>query len=93
MILEILDVLRIGIVAVIQSAINTSRIFVSSLVKAFIIFRDGVDTASPIETFIVLSIFAFIGYMAVKFLEGSAAQFAKYIVILIFLFLLTVMIL
>ncbi len=93
MILEIIDVLRIGIVAVIQSAINTSRIFVTSLIKAFIIFRDGVNTAHPLEIVIVLSIFALIGYTAFKFLEGSAAQFAKFIVILIVLFVLTVMIL
>ena len=93
MILEIIDVLRIGIVAVIQSAINTSKIFVMSLIEAIVIFRDGVNTAHPIEIVIVLSIFAFIGYMAFKFLEGSAAQFAKFIVILIVLFVLTVMIL
>ncbi len=93
MILEIIDVLRVGIVAVIQSAINTSKIVVSSLIKAFVIFRDGVNTAHPIEIVIVLSIFAFVGYMIFKFLEGSAAQFAKFIVVLIILFVLTVMIL
>ncbi len=93
MILEIIDVLRIGIVAIIQSAINTSKIAVNSLIKAFIIFRDGVNTAPPLEIMIVLSVFAFIGYMIFKFLEGSAAQFAKFIIILIILFVLTIMIL
>ena len=93
MIIEIIEVLRIGIVAVIQSAINTSKIVVTSMIKAFVIFRDGVNTAHPLEIMIVLSIFAFIGYMIFKFLEGSAAQFAKFIVILIILFVLTVMVL
>ncbi|RLG13555.1 MAG: hypothetical protein DRN71_04600 [Candidatus Nanohalarchaeota archaeon] len=93
MIIEIIEVLRIGIVAVIQSAINTSKIVITSMIKAFVIFRDGVNTAPPLEIVIVLSVFAFIGYMVFKFLEGSAAQFAKFIVILIILFVLTVMIL
>ncbi len=93
MIREIIEVLRVAIVAVIQSAVNTSRIVVTSLIKAFFIFKEGVHTASPIEIFIVLSVFAFIGYVTLKFLEGSAAQFAKFIIVLIVLFVLTVMIL
>lgn len=93
MIREIIDVFRVAIVAVIQSVVNTSRIVVTSLVKAFFIFKEGVHTASSIEIFIVLSVFAFIGYITFKFLEGSAAQFAKFILVLIVLFVLTAMIL
>ncbi|MFH1127253.1 MAG: hypothetical protein ABIG84_02375 [archaeon] len=93
MLIEIIEVLRAGVVAVIQSAINTSKVFVMSLIKAFIIFRDGVQTASYLEIFIVVSVFAFIGYMAFKFLVGSAAQFAKYLFVLILLFVLTILIL
>ena len=78
MILEILDAIRSGVVEVIKSAIDTSVVVVKSLVKAFLIFKNGVNTASPIEIFLVLCIFVFIGFITFKFLVGSAKEFAKY---------------
>ncbi len=93
MLLEILSALREGVVAVIKSAIDTCVDVFKSFVKAFVIFRDSVSSTSPLEIFIVLVIFGFIGYMTFKLFVENARDFAKYIVILIFFFILTLMML
>lgn len=93
MLLEIIDALRIGVVAIVESVFRTGGVAVSSFSTAFSIFVAGVGTSHPLETLIVILIFGSIGYLLYRFLWGSFKTLVIFLFIVIFLFVLTVIIL
>ncbi len=90
MIIEIIGAFRKAMAAIVESAVNTTKIVISSFVDAARIFKSQAGTANPLETFTVLILFAFIGYFIYKFLWGSAKTLSIFLGLIIFLFILTV---
>lgn len=90
MIIEIIGAFRKAMAAIVESAVNTTKIVISSFVDAARIFKSQAGTANPLETVTVLILFAFIGYFIYKFLWGSAKTLSIFLGLIIFLFILTV---
>jgi Flp pilus assembly protein TadB len=93
MLLEIIEVFRDILLAVIQSAINTGSKILSLFFQIAEIFRSGMGSASPFELFLSAGLVVCVFLLVIHFVWGSIKTILLIILLLVLLFMLLVVIL
>lgn len=72
MLLEILEIFRAAIVAIIESAFRTTSIAGRAVIDAAMVIKNGARTTNPLELFFVIFLFITLFYALDKFVWNSA---------------------
>ena len=94
MLFEILDIFRVALVAIIESAVRTTSIAGRAVIEAAMVIKNGARTTNPIELLFVLFLFFTLFYAIDKFVWTSAKTvlvFAALLAVFVLLFFATIL--
>ncbi|MCK4555216.1 MAG: hypothetical protein KAT83_01290 [Candidatus Aenigmarchaeota archaeon] len=83
MLLEIIEIFRTAVVAIIESAVRTTSIAGRAVIDAAMVIKNGARTTSPIELFVVIFLFITIFYAIDKFVWTSAKTVFVFVAMLV----------
>ncbi len=83
MLLEIIEIFRAAVVAIIESAVRTTSIAGRAVIDAALVIKNGARTTSPIELFVVIFLFLTIFYAIDKFVWTSAKTVFVFVAMLV----------
>ncbi len=83
MLLEIIEIFRTAVVAIIESAVRTTSIAGRAVIDAAMVIKNGARTTSPAELFVVIFLFLTIFYAVDKFVWTSAKTVFVFVAMLV----------